>query len=225
MMQDSPLYNFLYKDFYPISSLISVSLSGSIIIVMASLALYKKTLVDRVSLRLQIAISFYDIWLHTMPFWSREIKDAGTMCTFLGWQQAFFPLVYTLINAIIGINLQIAFLHRIDITRNIEILYWILPIVIGLTITAPLLALGHFGFGKYDRCYISGNDIDFAKKLDFFIVQLPLMISIVYLLIVVCFVLLKLRKGVLTTKKMLFVADSGSYNSALRYVKQFGYRL
>ncbi|KAI9290636.1 hypothetical protein K502DRAFT_353789, partial [Neoconidiobolus thromboides FSU 785] len=68
-MELSPFQFFLVNKYVPILGYISALLALVVILFMVGMSIYDRKLVDRVSLRLQIALAVYDIWLHTGSLW------------------------------------------------------------------------------------------------------------------------------------------------------------
>lgn len=59
------------------------------------------------------------------------------MCIFIGWQTIFGLMLYSFLNAAIGVNLHLLFLKNTKVLKNVETLYWQLPIALGLVISLP----------------------------------------------------------------------------------------
>ncbi|KAI9290752.1 hypothetical protein K502DRAFT_179813 [Neoconidiobolus thromboides FSU 785] len=181
--------NYVNEVVYPAISKCSLGLAIIVLLTMIILSIYDFKLVDRVTLRLQTGVTCYDIWLHSLPLWNRPYNYEGSpLCTFIAYQLFSFPLFYCFLNAAIGLNLQLIFLHNIKVTREIELRYWLGTVGLTLLITLPPLAMGVIGFGSYDQCYIASSDETYGKLLNFFTNVFIMILCMIYLLTIVILV-------------------------------------
>ncbi|KAI9290753.1 hypothetical protein K502DRAFT_353661 [Neoconidiobolus thromboides FSU 785] len=141
-MNEEEYADYINKQIYPVISKISLTFASLVVLTMIALSMHDFKLVNRVTLRLQTAISCYDIWLHSVPLWARVYATPeSTLCPFIGYQGVAFPLLYCFLNLCIGINLQLVFIHGVKTTNKIEAAYWIGSILLTLIITIPPLGI------------------------------------------------------------------------------------
>lgn len=260
-MEKIPTVNYVYAYIYPVLSKISAWFAFFVILSMIGLSkiqfdlynnlitnwplgIYDFKLVDRVSLRLQVAISFYDLWLHTLPMWARPYQiQPSSMCTFISWQFIFCPTLYTLFNVAIGLNLQLVFFKNIHITKKIEIAYWLSAIAIGLIFSIPplckfalyiwhligwfiyFLVLGKLGWAEANGCFVTEENESYGKMLDFFAIILPTIIAMIYLSIITYLVYKKLENGMIVIRNNGLNRSSGPTSKAMEIVKKMGRRM
>ncbi|KAI9293669.1 hypothetical protein K502DRAFT_366513 [Neoconidiobolus thromboides FSU 785] len=225
-MEEVPYVKYIQDVVYPKLSIISATMACIVVLVMILFTIYDKSLVDRVSLRLQTVISCYDIWVHTAQIWKRQYQDGpSAMCTFIGWQYVFIPLFYAFLNFSIGANLQLIFLHGVYITKRIETLYWVIPIVLALIISIPPLALGKLGYSEFNGCYTTGEDENYGKMFDLYSYEVPMLICMGYLIIVVILVIRHLSQGANIIKKQGSVYTDNSSSKAVKSLRLLAYRV
>ncbi|KAI9290518.1 hypothetical protein K502DRAFT_353936 [Neoconidiobolus thromboides FSU 785] len=211
---------YIAKEVFPVMSKVSLVLAVVVMLTMVTLTIYDYKLVDRVTLRLQTGVIIYDIWFHSLPLWLDLYNYRGSpLCTFIGFQLSFFPLYYSFLNAAIGINFQLIFLHGVTITKKIELGYWIGTLLLTLLITLPPLATGFFGYGSYKKCFVTINNENYAKMFDFFTNAFVIMICMAYLLLVVVFVVMKLLKGLNFKKERKIAIDANRSTRGIRSIK------
>ncbi|KAI9290561.1 hypothetical protein K502DRAFT_369117 [Neoconidiobolus thromboides FSU 785] len=217
---------YVMKEVFPKVAIVSLSLACVVVVVMIALTIYDRKLVDRVSLRLQTVISCYDIWAHTFPLWTRvyNYRDSP-LCTFIAYQSLAFPLFYTFLNVAIGINLQLIFIHGINITKRIEAAYWIGSILLTLIITIPPLAIGALGYSDFNSCYFSTDDESYSRLLDFYTSNLVMIISMGYLLIIVILVLIKLFQGLNLIKEHQVAMDASNSIEMIKNIQLLASRI
>ncbi|KAI9290631.1 hypothetical protein K502DRAFT_369063, partial [Neoconidiobolus thromboides FSU 785] len=183
------IHSVTRKEIYPVLTKISLVAASLLVLIMILISIYDRKLVDRVTLRLQTAISCYDIWLHSIPLWlSRFNYKESPFCTFVGYHGVALPLYYCFLNVCIGINLQLIFIHGINVTWKIEACYWIGSILLTLLITIPPLGMGLFGYSEINKCFIATNDEQYARMFNFYANNLLMIICMVYLLTIVILV-------------------------------------
>ncbi|KAI9290664.1 hypothetical protein K502DRAFT_369043 [Neoconidiobolus thromboides FSU 785] len=207
-------------------SKISLTSASVVVLTMIVISIIDYKLVDRVTLRLQTAISSYDIWLHCIPFWSRQFNYEGSpLCTFIGYQGVAFPLFYCFLNVAIGINLQLVFIHGVKTTKKIEAAYWIGSILLTLIITIPPLAMGLFGYNKFNRCYIAMEDEKYTRMLHFYTNVLVMIFCMIYLLIIVILVGFRLYRGVNLMSEQREMMDDNRPKKSIKNIKLFASRI
>ncbi|KAI9295486.1 hypothetical protein K502DRAFT_364986 [Neoconidiobolus thromboides FSU 785] len=213
-MDESPPPSFMYSVtvVYPTLSSMSAVLASLVVLTMIILSLYDFKLVNRVSLRLQTAVSALDIWTHTTALWFPLYNEsASAMCTFIAWQRQFGPLIYLFLNISVATNLLLVFIKEARITKTVEIAYWVAPIIGAAIITIPPLAIGLTGFGDFNNCYFTPQDEKTYQIADMLISNMWYLLTLVYCTAVVAMVVFKLRKDIEQLKvarKFVFVKDT-----------------
>ncbi|KAI9294734.1 hypothetical protein K502DRAFT_365597 [Neoconidiobolus thromboides FSU 785] len=212
--------NYIRVQVFPKISLLSLVLAIIVVLTMIAFTIYDRKLVNRVTLRLQTVIACYDIWSHSFPLWAREnSKEGNPLCLAIAYQVFAFPLFYAFLNVAIGINLQLVFIHGIDITKKIEAGYYIGSILLTLLITIPPLALGLLGYSEFNQCYLTSNDEHFSKMFDFYAVNLVTIICMVYLFGIVGLVLIKLFRGHNLIKENQVAIDANRSSEILKNIR------
>ncbi|KAJ9084996.1 hypothetical protein DSO57_1018431 [Entomophthora muscae] len=109
--------------------------------------LLKPTVANRVSLRLQVGISFCDLLFHLLLTQYKTSVD-GEFCAFVGFAHVALRQWYCFLFIAIGVNLQLIFIHDLNPKPRWEVIYWVLPIILTLAMNIPPLVLGEFGLNK-----------------------------------------------------------------------------
>ncbi|KXN71056.1 hypothetical protein CONCODRAFT_6288, partial [Conidiobolus coronatus NRRL 28638] len=120
-------------------------LSGLYVVIMFSLmALYDRRLVDRLSLRLNVAISGVDMLRAVnMMVYSMHDKD-DLLCKLNSFSLNWTILMYVFFTCSIAANLQLVFLMEYSFTAWWEYLYWFIPIALATTLSLIPLAMGKY---------------------------------------------------------------------------------
>ncbi|RUS22073.1 hypothetical protein BC937DRAFT_90510 [Endogone sp. FLAS-F59071] len=155
---------------------------------------YDKKLVDRVSLRLNLAISITDLFSHISIVlfnflaykYHISCNPVVAGCVGLSNQYVFF-------SAAIAFNLQYLFLHKKPFNPNIEKWYYILSIGLSVLSVGIPVAAGRYGFDEAQHsCWYTPSGSTVSLIWEFSTLEIPTIICIVYCLLIVVLVGLKL---------------------------------
>ncbi|KAI8580247.1 hypothetical protein K450DRAFT_237537 [Umbelopsis ramanniana AG] len=190
---DSPWQNSVIKDLNIACNTISIVCGITVLAITAGLRIYDKKLVDRVSLRLNAAISATDV-VNSMGLLIYTFSNSeGASCTFSAFLIIWLSNQYIFLTTAIAFNLQWLFLHK-KALGNLEKWYFICPIGLALITAIIPLAAGKLGYDEaqtycwYTPSYTAQTqDIEWATYI---VLQL---ICLAYCLVVVVIVAVKLK--------------------------------
>ncbi|RUS16994.1 hypothetical protein BC937DRAFT_90558 [Endogone sp. FLAS-F59071] len=192
---NNPTTIFQSEGILDLSTLIlnSISMLTTLLVLIIALLmrLYDKKLVDRVSLRLSIAISITNflaaVSLETIAF-------IQTNCEIVAFVFIWLQNQYLLFSVAIAFNLQYLFLHKKTFNPAIEKWYYILSIGLSLLSASIQLAASRFGWDKTQTlCWYSASRTTLSQKLEYCSYIIPVIVYTVYCLIVAILVAVKLK--------------------------------
>lgn len=101
-----------------------------------------RALVDRVSLRLTLAISAVDVGKATAMLLYSHADGDTFGCAMISFAIQWFTLVYLLLNSAILLNIQLICFHGIAFKRGMELAYWVVCFSLPTLLLLP--PLGNF---------------------------------------------------------------------------------
>lgn len=155
---------------------------------------YDKKLVDRVSLRLNLAISITDLFSHlSIVFFNLLAYKYRINCEPVVVFCIWLSNLCVLLSAAIAFNLQYLFLHKKPFNPSIERWYYILSIGLSILSVGIPLAAGRFGFDEAQHsCWYTPSESPVSLIWEFSTFEIPTIVCIVYCLLIVILVGLKL---------------------------------
>ncbi|KAL1916386.1 uncharacterized protein VTP21DRAFT_5577 [Calcarisporiella thermophila] len=205
-----PLINYLTVQFNVYLNIFSII--GGLIVVLITffLWIYDFRLVNRVSLRLNFAISAIDI-IKAALIYSYTFADnsSGWWCGFSVWFITWLTILYLLLNVAIAFNLQWIILLQRPLHRWMERgLYFLGSLLLSLAITLPPYLTGNFGFDRAQgTCWYVDSWTPTSKLWQWFTFLVPSLFSILYCTVVVAFVVLKIWRDNRELNKHIQASD------------------
>ncbi|CAG8509898.1 5059_t:CDS:2 [Paraglomus brasilianum] len=197
-----------------------VSIVGGLIvlIVMISIWLYDRKLVNRVSLRLTAVISFVDILAAiSVIAYTRVSGEDNIGCMILGWTLSFLPQCYLFLTVMIAFNLQLVFLHRRKVASFSDKWYIPAAIFIAFIINLPPAIFHVFGYeSTFSTCLYRTDEFSpkaiLYWKLFTFII--PCAVTMIYCTVILSIIVFKIK---FVNKK---IASIGGGTSSRRSEKE-----
>ncbi|OZJ06182.1 hypothetical protein BZG36_01020 [Bifiguratus adelaidae] len=182
-------------------NVISIISAFTVIVVVVAIRLYDKRLIDRVSLRLNAAISATDLvrsvslLIYTLASGSR--RDTGEVsvfvsphaCAFAAFLLVWLSNQYLFLTAAIAYNLRYLFLQHHPFQPGMEKWYYIVSILASLILAAIPWAAGRFGYDMAQQyCWYTPSYAPVSQIWESFTFLGPVIASLVYCTVIVCLV-------------------------------------
>ncbi|KAJ9058865.1 hypothetical protein DSO57_1007803 [Entomophthora muscae] len=107
-----------------------------------------RALVDRVSLRLTLAISVVDVAKAIVLVLYMYMDQDTFTCSLVSFFIQWFTLVYLLLNSAILFNMQLIYFQGVSFKRSLEAGYWLFCFLFPTLLLVPPLAAGRLGYDK-----------------------------------------------------------------------------
>ncbi|KAI9291501.1 hypothetical protein K502DRAFT_368399 [Neoconidiobolus thromboides FSU 785] len=173
----------------------SLSIASSLLVLslFTITALFRPDLVNRTTLRLQVAISAIDFLNSTFALFHHTVKS-GPFCIFIGFWRNYGEEIYCFFNIMIALNLQLVFIHKKTPSRKWEYFYWGFPITLAAILSFIPLGMGLYGLNGGDVCFIK-EQLPEGKVLVFVNASLVFFITFLYLIVIATIVNIKLARA------------------------------
>ncbi|KAJ9063323.1 hypothetical protein DSO57_1001229 [Entomophthora muscae] len=176
---------------YKGTNLFSLVCAVAVVAYIVWLRIKKPAYVNRVSLKLQAGIAFFDIIRHLNNIFNYTANEDG--CKFLGFLFFFTYHLNTFLNVAIAVNLQLVFLLERALSERLRPLLYVIPVL-----GALLIDIFPFVFSGYGKSYISFCHVNFVhpsreaiKALVLYTTNYP---AIIYCMVIAMAVFIKLAR-------------------------------
>ncbi|KAG2176499.1 hypothetical protein INT43_005739 [Umbelopsis isabellina] len=173
---------------------ISIVCGMIVLTITAALRIYNKKLVDRVSLRLNAAVSATDV-VNSIALLIYTFEDEeGNSCKFSAFLIIWLSNQYIFLTTAIAFNLQWLFLHNRSL-GNLEIWYFVCAIGFALLTAIIPLAAGKLGFDQAQTyCWYTPSYTRQTQGFEWGTYIAPQLACLIYCLVVVVIVAIKLKR-------------------------------
>lgn len=185
---------------------VSILAACAVITIFFFMRVYNKKLVDRVSLRLSLAISITDLLsAASLEVYSFSDNLTGSGCKGVAFVMIWFSNQYLFLSVAIAFNLQYLFLHKKLFNPALEKWYYIFSI--GLSLLSALIPLtaGRFGFDDAQQiCWFTPSNTALSQKWEYGSYLIPIVICVFYCMLIVILVGIKLKREALEMERQMF---------------------
>ncbi|KAH8548554.1 hypothetical protein BGW37DRAFT_178269 [Umbelopsis sp. PMI_123] len=173
---------------------VSIACGMVVLTVTAALRIYDKKLVDRVSLRLNAAVSATDV-VNSMALLIYTFSNSeGASCTFSAFLIIWLSNQYIFLTTAIAFNLQWLFLHKRAL-GNLEKWYFICAIGLAFIAAIIPLASGRLGYDTAQTyCWYTPSYTRQTQGFEWGTYIAPQLLCLAYCLVVVIIVSIRLKR-------------------------------
>ncbi|KAL1916388.1 uncharacterized protein VTP21DRAFT_5579 [Calcarisporiella thermophila] len=216
-----PLINDLTVKANVYLNILSIVGGGIVVLITFILWCYDRRFVNRVSLRLNLAISIIDIVKAALIFsYTFADSSSGWWCGFSVWFITQLTIWYLFLSAAIAFNLQWIILSEKPLYPWMErYIYFLGTFLASLAVTLPAYIAGRFGFDRAQgSCWFVDSWTTTSKIWEWFTFVMPTLLTIIYCNVVVGFVVAKIYKGNRALNKSL--RSTGNVSSSANSIPQ-----
>ncbi|KAL1916123.1 uncharacterized protein VTP21DRAFT_6127 [Calcarisporiella thermophila] len=208
-----PYYNELFFEFSVYCTILSIIGGCLVVMITFLLWLYDRKFVDRISLRLNLAISICDVLRSSMYFIAFYFNaSAGFECNITITFFIFFTHMYLFLSVAIALNLHWIVLMERRFKPWMEVwIYYGGSVAFALLLSFTPLAAGRFGYDQSQGiCWYRESYLLTSKLWELLTFIIPILICILYCNVVIGFVVAKIVKENHFIKRQ--ITSAGKHN-------------
>ncbi|KAJ9084624.1 hypothetical protein DSO57_1022595 [Entomophthora muscae] len=163
-----------------------------VVVIVGAMAIDKRSM-DRVSIRITLAISVLDFFRSLGNILSGDQYRAGWRCIVVSSMIGWTSLGYLFLSMCIAFNLQLIFINGIAFNPIWERMYWIISF--GLATAINMIPIGGFIVGNANLHDCADGDRFYTNLLEWCLYLIWILVACIYCSFVVAIVIYKLAKS------------------------------